>query len=440
MSRHLTVKREFFWERVVWFRTTNGRDPDWLGQVLGWSSFVRLDVGDINWLTIDACQQEADGNRVLAFRFAFELWQPYAALHWRHWFRLLKIHCGQREICGHFWKLTLLRLIDPARPIWTRQVRYKLLSKHWRKRRGNDFRRWRGWVRGQYTLYRHCYRLYSGKATRWLMDLSSEAHSNRTRWAVDDWSGLRKKRGHFIAWATRHGCEASWRSHTPLLPHEKPIPNQTSGHTIVGLCGLQSLWQKGMLDFAGMSEQDAERAACYALCELNGFANWLPELTRAKPQVVRQVFHNATRGEWQFPVDRTHFSEVLSKLQWQGERYWPLIAEDLLTQLQMQDPQHPEILNYAVSILLKSETLPHRQLEVLAAQRVVNYPHTSPFFTTWMLLWLQLEAMGSISYLSQCLNGLPSTQENVWGQALDIWISNSSFRILFITSLSSVSV
>ena len=410
VSRHLTVKREFFWQRVAWFRTTNGRDPDWLGQVLGWSNFVRLDVGDINWLTIDARQQEAARDRVLAFRFAFELWQPYAALQWRHWFRLLKIHFGQRELRRHFWKFTWLRLIDPARPVWSRQVRYKLLSKHWWKRHANDFRRWRGWVRGQYTLHRHLYRLYSGKATGWLMDLSNEAQSNRTRWAVDDWSGLRKKRGPLIAWATQHGCEASWRSHSPLLPHEKPNPNQTSGHTIVGLCGLQSLWQKGGLDFAGMSEQDADRAACYALCELNGFADWLPELAQAKPQVVRQVFQKATRGEWQFPVDRTHFSEVLSKLQWQGECYWPLIAEDLLTQLQMQDPQHPEILKYAVLILLKSPTLPRRELEVLAAQRVVNYPQTSPFFITWMLLWLQLEAMGSITYLSQCLNGLPSTE------------------------------
>jgi hypothetical protein len=242
------------------------------------------------------------------------------------------------------------------------------------------------------------------------MGLSNEAQNKHTRRAVDDWSSLRRKRGPFIAWATKHGCEASWRDHTPLLPHEKPNPNQTSGHTIVGLCGLHSLWQGDKLHFSAVSQQDADRAAYYALSELNGFADWLPDLARTQPQVVRLVFQKAIRGEWQFPADRTHFSEVLSKLQWQGELYWPLISGDLLTQLQMQDPQHPKILNYAVSILLKSPTPPLRELEVLASQRVVNYPKTSQFFITWMLLWLQLEAVSSINYLSQCLNELPSTE------------------------------
>jgi len=410
VSRHLTVKREYFWQRVAWFRTTYGHDPNWLDQVTGWLNSVRLDVGDVNWLIIDARQQEAARDRVLAFQFAFELWQPYAALQWRHWFRLLKIRLAQREIGRHFWKFTWLRLIDPARPVWTRQVRHKLLSKHWWKRLANKFRRWRIWVRDQYILHLHLYRLYSGTATGWLMGLSNEAQSKRTRWAVDDWSSLRKKRGPLIVWATQHGCEVSWRGHTPLLPHEKPVPNQTSGHTIIGLCGLQSLWQKGKIGFTDMSTQDANRVAWYALCELNGFADWLPELARAQPQAVRQVFQNAMRGEWQFPADRTHFSEVLSKLKWQGERYWPLIAQDLLTQLQIEDPQHPAILNYAISILLKSATSPRRELAVLAAQRVINYPQSSPFFIGWMLLWLQLEAIPSITYLSQCLNGLPTTE------------------------------
>lgn len=413
VRRHLALKRNYFWQGTARFRATNGRDPEWLSQILGWQHFVYLDSTDIAWLTIDARQRRSATDRVLALRSAFELWHPYGK-EWRYWFGLLRGQFVLPELHRHFWKSTFLRMADPARSVWVRQVRNKLLTKYWWKRRLRKINEGRSWVRDQYLLHRYLYRLYSGKATGWLMNLAREAEHKRSssRWAVNDWLGLREKRGPLVAWATRRGCEVSWVRHTPLLPHEKPNPNQTSGQTIVGLCGLQSLWQRGRLDFAALPEEDAVRTARYALCELNGFADWLPELIRARPQAVRQVFKKAIIGEWQFPPDREHFSEVLSKLVWQGECYWPLIADDLLAQLQIQDPLHQRILNYAVSVLLKTPNSPHGELAVLAAQRVANYPPESPFFTTWTVLWLQLDAVSSIAYLLRCMNVLTAAQRD----------------------------
>ena len=257
-------------------------------------------------------------------------------------------------------------------------------------------------------LHRYLYRLYVGRATHWLANLSHEAATKQgsARWAASDWSELRKKRGILIAWATRHGCEVFWTRYMPLLPHEKPQRNQTSSQTVAGLCGLQSLWKSGKLDFTALTVENAEKATRYALNELNDFAEWLPEIARVRSEPVRNVLRLCIQGEWGFPPEREHVFEVLSKLSRRGEHYAWLVAEDLLSQLQLRDPRHPRILGYGLSILLKLPNPPLPQLTALASQRIRGYPPDSPFFIIWLSFWMQLESAGALTFLTPYLQSL----------------------------------
>lgn len=409
---HPIVKREYLWQGVAKYRDSHQREPGWLLQATGWHhQIISFNNSDIFWMTADAGQLEAYEDRLLSMRFAFELWQPYR-FQWKQWFALLHVQFAMHEFHSLFWKYTWQRLTAPIISFWYRQIKYKFLEDYWWRRKGWRLQRAMGWIKDQYILHRHIYRLYSGTAIQWIGNLSHEARSkgNSLSWAADDWAALKRRRGPAIAWAVRHGCEVVWVRHTPILPHERPVLNQTNTQIVIGLCGLQSLWQKGQINFSALSDQEAERACRFALWELNGFPDWLPDFVGAKPQIFRQTLRACIEGEWRYERDREYVSETLYKLRWHGERYWSLVASDLLAQLQRQNPSHPEILDYAISILLKSGNIYHSELSTLASKRIENYASDSPFFFTWLSVWLQLNAIAALTWLNAYLAELPSPQ------------------------------
>ncbi|MGA1823960.1 MAG: hypothetical protein ACMUIP_04780, partial [bacterium] len=298
VESHVAVKREYIWQGVTLFRADHQYEPKWPNQVVGSEHIIVPNFSDISWLTIDSRRKENTKDRILAFRFAFCLWQPYST-QWICWFGLLRAQLAHPELRGFFWKYTWQHLTAPTGRFWMHYVQWRLLSMRWWKHHEYKFHRIWHWIRDQCLFHRHLFRLYSGKAIQWLGYLSREAAGNpdSPRWAAEDWSKLRKKRGPLIAWATCHGCKTAWLSHTPLLPYEKPNPNDTSYATIVGLCGLQLLWREGEINFAALSEEDAERAARYALCEINCFSDWVPDLIHAQSHVVRRVMQACIQGE-----------------------------------------------------------------------------------------------------------------------------------------------
>jgi hypothetical protein len=374
-------------------------------------NIVEADVSDIVWLVEAVGTRQTAADRALALHFAFELWHPFD-MQWNLWLRLMGIAVKQPGLWGPFWKRTWKRMTFQVWALWSRSIRHKLLDKYWWTHKAYKLQHLRDRLKDLYLLHRHLNWLYSGSVPHWLSSLSHEAQEEHhsSRWAADDWKSLGKKRGPLVAWATRRGCETTWLKHSPLLPHEKPNPNQTSSFTVAGLCGLQSLWHRGKLDFATLSDTESTRAAHYAVNELNGFSDWLPELALAKPQVVRDALLECILGVWEIPPEREHVYEVLTKLAWQGERYWPLIADGLLSLLQHKDPLHPQVLNHSITILLKSPNPPKSQLITLASHRAADYQPRNLFFVAWTALWLQLDARGAMDFLNSRLSGLPPAE------------------------------
>jgi hypothetical protein len=87
-----------------------------------------------------------------------------------------------------------------------------------------------------------------------------------------------------------------------------------------------------------------------------------------------------------------------------------LITDNLLAHLQLQDPQHSQILSYVFTILLRSPNTPYSLLIALASRRAVDYQPENRFFIAWIAVWLQLEAQGAIDYLISRMNGLSSSE------------------------------
>lgn len=408
IGRHPELKRQYFWRGVKAYRRVSGEDPRWAMQALQYQHTVCLDSSDLSWLAEDAQGLEAEADRRLALRVAFEVWQPYRE-HWPRAVVLLPL-ARKAGMASLFWGCLWQSMTLPARALWSQHIGRKFLDRHWWRQRQRAMGGGWQWLKDQYILHRRLRWLYQAKAVSWLGDLSREADSESSRWAVSDWAQLRRRRGPFIAWAVRRGCEAYWRRYIPSLPHEKPDPNQTTVATIVGLCGLQSSWQGRRLAWATLSREEANHAARYALCELNGFSDWLPELARVQPDAVRDALRICIQGEWLLPNTREHVDEVLAKLVWNGEEYWNLIIGDLLGQADSGDPGHPQILYYALSILLKALPAPHSRLKAIAETRAPHYPTGSPFFMIWMALWLELAALDALTFLQARINSVTPSE------------------------------
>src|SRR5262249_49156812 len=103
--------------------------------------------------------------------------------------------------------------------------------------------------------------------------------------------------------------------------------------------------------------QDAQRACRYALCELNGFPDWAPDLLATHPKALDVVMHRELSWEFEWPADfpAPHYmvSALLHGPEPIRERYCPIIQK-LLEQI---EPAQAQTLENALSLILRWDAL-----------------------------------------------------------------------------------
>ena len=95
---------------------------------------------------------------------------------------------------------------------------------------------------------------------------------------------------------------AFWRLFEPPLRSERNTDGVPSG-LIVGLIGLAIEARERPGWVYELSAQDAQRACRYALCELNGFPDWTPDLLAAHPEAFDAVMQQELAWEFERPAD-----------------------------------------------------------------------------------------------------------------------------------------
>jgi hypothetical protein len=405
----IAVRRAYFWNCVQQYRHHQKKEPSWIGQISGWNAtqLVEFSQADVSWLSKEVLRKPTLEDRTIAMRSALDLWNPYQG-HWRIWYRVFKAHFKASDLRLIFWKQTGLRLVAPFFGFWWR-AKHKYRGHWWWEKWRRVQSMWQ-WIRSQYFLHSRLHRTRSGQDVGNLIFLLSQAEERLSQYSKSDWSKVGRKWFPWMAAAGQKGCEAAWVNYLSPLPHEKKDNGTTYG-TIVGLCGIHSLWSKGMIDFAELSEKDAQKAARYAFSELNGFTEWFPDLVRTQPASIREVFRVCIEGEWLFPPERQYVNEALSKVSWAGEICWSLVSPDLLEKIQGEDPLHPDILESALFVLLKSSHPDHiGKIRALIPTRIYEYQADSRFFTIWMSAWLELDATKAIELLKSRIAILDETQ------------------------------
>lgn len=404
LRQHTGVLRSFLHFKVdYWHRRKSDEEMPYF-YVFENAQVVLGQEGDLEWLLHEIRDETCREIRIVSLKIAIGLFHRFGQKR-RAWKQIAKAIKGDTE----------LRSIAKAEAgkgllYWLRRKR-RQYGERWAKRKLRAIREsfvkhyWKR--RNQAWLVLNAKKIRSGSALlalRWLYNQAAEGGSS-DQWGLHSLESLRAKWGKRVARAAADGWGVIWRRFAPLLPVEKPQPHETDIHVILGLSGINIGLSEGTLSLEALTAEEARLAAIYAVNEMNGFAEWLTDLARLHPGPVREVLSSCVRGEWKLPADKEHRAKTLSDLHYHGEGIYPLVTEVILDELRLSDPANYQVLETALSILLKLPFHQCRELTDLAARRAPSYAHSNtPFFILWMVIWLQLDAEAAGLHLRQVVS------------------------------------
>jgi hypothetical protein len=266
-GRHPAVRRQYLWRLVEERRRTHTREPIHSHYLLGYYEVLRLKEEDLPWLVEDIRKQSDPRNQELALRFAIELWNS-SGRRWRDRKWIRGAIGKNRDLICLFRQLAEFGPLMWLKRLWYRHIHYTLGQRWWWGRQFHLIKR--RWVqfREQWTFIRYLNRLASGSLAGSLARLCRETDEHgHSKLGISNWETMQKKRGRLIASAAKQGCKRSWRLYLPPLPHEA-YSNHIDNRLIVGLVGFQASVNDGDLNFLTIGDDDAQRAARYAVNEL----------------------------------------------------------------------------------------------------------------------------------------------------------------------------
>jgi hypothetical protein len=358
---------------------------------------------DFEWLLSDI-RHETDAERGRALEWALQLWHMTgrAANRLRDIRNAVK---NDSELRRKLWR----SLHPGVRARWRSWRLGKLRlyrARFWIRRQLQYLGDTRLRVKSRWNLWRYRKELAAGERIGWLAELVFIAvrDGTTTNYIPDDWSRIEQRYGRKCARAVRAGTKLAWRKYEPPLPHERGPNDGASYGTLAGLAGIFAGHKDGDLNFAHLTQRDAQRATRYALNEMNGFAPWLHDLAAAQPRAVQSVLGKCIDAEWGLPVTESATGHlVLYDLAWSGDGINVLVRDDLVERLKHGDPPNFDILRYALAAIMHPEPPDRATLAGIAAARVETLSVPDRSFGFWAMLWVQLDAGPAIQCLERRL-------------------------------------
>lgn len=395
---HPKVRRAYFWHSVRRWQAKGETGRPHSLQLYHHGEVVKPSTSDIAWLVTDVESRPEVFDRAVALETALQLSGRPSRGTVR---RLRGAVRGNSELTD-----ILRRRLKNHRWAWFYRLRYRFTDGNLKFRMERWFylvkRKWEN-LRVWWALHRQIASLRNGTSINALAHLCHEAETDGHKWAPDDWSPLTAKRGNRISRAVQTGCKNSWRRFTPELPHEKESPNSTDYRVVIGLAGVGAMFADDESFLLSITAEDARLATRYAVNEMNGYPAWLSKLSAQRPDDVAHVLNECVRGEWLYPSDRERSYDVLAQLNWQGGHFAKLARAAVLEKLEEGDPPHNDILEHAVSLLLKTIEVPDARLTSVVLSRCATAVLDSQQFTLWAAVGLQLDAEATLKCLEERL-------------------------------------
>ncbi|TFE41896.1 hypothetical protein E2553_35245 [Paraburkholderia dipogonis] len=315
LSQAEDLRRAIFWRSASLAGISLDSYPFPFYKLSPISGLAPWSADDVDWMLDDVRTRQTLIERVIAFSAAaYILGQKNS-----RWVRYLTRMAGildEPELRRRVYQFIRNKLLWRFALMWQSRVRHNLLDKtSWQVRR-HRCARWYRAQRKKIWLLTHLPSLRAGRFPVMLAHVTDSMRSNgKNRFSAAEWELVRKKWGKLVADSVREGCVRAWRQYRPLWPHERQERNSIDRRVIIGLVGLQTLWQEGHLDFNQLERDDVEFAVRYACSELNGFPEWFPDLARGRHADVTRVLSEAVEAEFAYPPSWSRCTRLSRNLQ-----------------------------------------------------------------------------------------------------------------------------
>lgn len=242
--------------------------------------------------------------------------------------------------------------------------------------------------------------------------MRSAGTANSGHWTDGNWRSLIETYGEPVAAAVRDAAVRFWREHQPRTRSEGAVTNQTPFEVIFGLTGIAIETREVEGWLGKLSPAEAERAARYALAELNGFPIWLPGLHAAFPNEVATVLLKEIRHELAVETQDGESDYVLYDMAWHGAFARDQIAPALLPALRAKRTNLRN-LNCLLSIV-QASSVPDAEIAKVAARKA-SAKHDPAFSPTWYATWAGVAPVAAIPAIAAHLAALndPVEQTNL---------------------------
>jgi len=365
-------------------------------------AIVRFDVGDVDWLVEELGPGYAPRAREAALRLLEMLYEGTG------YSRALRKRI--RNAVADDAMLTQLATVvtptqwkDRVRRFWYRKVVNTFGQPWWWSHRMYSLRQLWSEVHTFLYLNWHYRVVASGKnphLLRYVLITSRQKDDGLDKLGLRDWSGVARRYWPLVAWATLKGSDRCWRRFQLPLPFAREPPNSIHFAATPGLAYLD-LKVSDSAFWEGLTDPEVRNATCYAINEINGFAEWLPELYRLRQGVVGALLQEAVVGEYSFPPTREHVHHVTAALAAQdaAPELVHAVGARVADLLRAGDPPHPAILRYCMRIVIQDLAMTREEAATLAQTRIVSYQPAQEQFVLWLTLWMQVNATAALNYV-----------------------------------------
>ncbi len=356
-------------------------------QVSLFGSYWKFDAKDFDQILAETAYRPLLDDRLVALSLAFRIYVN--AGRPRKWREALKTQVAKSSVLRaalqtHFHPAPLTE----AEKRWKgSEAKYRLRQK---ERQATEARRKQEWTEH---LTKSVEKLRNPGLPK-LTDISqsqyylhekmrgSESHSGH--WTSGNWKSLEAEYGADVALAFRDGLVAYWRKYTPKLRSEGKVGNSTSLSVIFGLSGLAVESRETRKWASTLSAEEAVLAGRYAMEELNGFPDWMPELFEAFPDEIATLLLGEVDRDLRVETVKVESHYVLSDLSWSGSWAWQKIGGGILERLKAKEPKNLSNLGYMLNIV-QGAGMPSEDIATLAEQRSGDrrLAHAARWFAVW---------------------------------------------------------
>lgn len=398
---------------AYWLATKQEKEDGQTTQRLGWLRACRFNFPlgfvptskDLKWLLDDSKERSSVADQVsclfVALRYGrrwtiAERWQilraslrlpHFRSYLWWHWIWI------RNALLGPFYR----RGYDsPFHLQWWKDLPGRLKDRCYQF----NLRWWLIWYRADYRAAKRC-----GLLRQMIVEVGRK--ENCWRRSSVDWDKMQAKRGLRTTKAIRAGCIRVWQEHTP------DAHGESQGIPDLGLVGLELAIEADERFFEKLSSTDATRAALYATHEMNGLADWLPQLALHHPSEVVAALKRSIQVEWGDRDTPGKHHHVLQSLATRMNTVTKLMAPSVSELLLDRDPQTDGALESALQILsaLGQKTL--SEWAVLAQVRIQSYSIKERKLLCWLVIWLDADAPAALSFLEAILETIASDRDEI---------------------------